>query len=356
MSNPETQIEFDPKSDSQPLVCLVCGSELFTDFISESQSSKVSLRCGGCGDIVGSGIKANAPVDKRAWWSLWLGLSSILLLCLTGIPAIYLGIRSLLRMRYTSARLGDRRAAIAGILLGSTFGVIGGCCILGVGGASLFAIWSRDSTDNFAQTMIVLGGIAEVDMPAQINHGSATSVMNTNQFNFQDAKVLERSCRIVIVYYPPAMIGGTASLKMQLRSEKLRGDAAHKVLEEVPLKWEIAGKTTTVSKYILEEKIFNDESEVKIKNEVLQYVGYVSVKHGIYGVGCAVRQPNDVFPDEASIQAFFNSITPVADPRPSKAWKEAKALVVEEPDKVEPVDAENTKPDEIDKADQDEAE
>ena len=122
------------------MTCLVCGARLYTDFVSESQSSKIWLRCGKCGDFIDSGVKANAPVDKFARRSLWLGISSIILLFFTGIPAIYYGVKSLMRSKYTSVRPGDRRAAIAGTALGTIFGVFLGTCVVGTAVSIIAAV------------------------------------------------------------------------------------------------------------------------------------------------------------------------------------------------------------------------
>ena len=246
MNNLETKIgDSVTKIDASPLVCQACGAELVTDFISEIQSARVLVRCGGCGVIIGSGIDENAPVDKRARWSLWLGISSVLLLFLTGIPAVYLEIRSLLRMRYTSFRLQDRYAAIAGTTLGSIFGVCGGFCGVFSLVVALALFFSQKTTFNFEQSMVVLSGIAKVEMPEGINQGVAVSAVNTHQFHFRDAKKKEdATCRIQLVYYPPVMVGGAATLKPTLRLNQINNDARYKTLGETQLNWEIAGKAT----------------------------------------------------------------------------------------------------------------
>ena len=87
-------------SSKDATMCLACGAQVFTDFGSSSKSAKISLRCGNCGDLIGTGVKANAPREKTASRSLWLGLSSIILLFFTGIPAIYYGIKSLLKKSF----------------------------------------------------------------------------------------------------------------------------------------------------------------------------------------------------------------------------------------------------------------
>ena len=330
MSNAETKYSSDSTKAVPSISCESCGSVLVTDFILGSQSTKVSLRCGGCGDLIGTRIKANAPVDKRARWSLWLGLSSILLLFITGIPAMYLGIRSLLRMRYTSFRLQDRRAAIVGTALGSLFGICGGFCGGGAIALSVVAFLSSSETRDLKQTLVVFEGVATGDIPKQMKQGFAIRAVNTHQFNFRDAKLnKDRTCRVHIVYFPPVMVGGMATLKQTLRLHKISNDSNHEPIEETTLNWEIAGESVVVYKYVMKETYENDKGET-VTNEVHQYLGYAHVEEGIYGVTCAIRVPNQVFPDEESIKSFFSSIGPAEKIDAAGAWKAARLIPITE--------------------------
>ena len=78
------------------------------------------------------------------------------------------------------------------------------------------------------------------------------------------------------------------------------------------------------------EETYRDDSGDDVKNEVIQYVGLVNVEAGIYGLSCSFRTPNKIFPDEASVEAFFKSVTPPDHLHPTEAWKKAKEIKVSE--------------------------
>ena len=87
----------------------------------------VQFRCSVCGHV---GFQNSSRDDhiqvQSAWWSLWLGLASIVLIFFTGIPAVYLGIKALLKMRYQKVTNLTRFAAVGGVAIGGVWGVMCG--------------------------------------------------------------------------------------------------------------------------------------------------------------------------------------------------------------------------------------
>jgi hypothetical protein len=82
------------------------------------------------------------PLDRGAVVSLVLGASAILLLLnvLTGLPALLLGIQRVRRINASDGRLGGRRCAVAGIVLG-VLGIVLGI----VGFTGLMLLRARES-------------------------------------------------------------------------------------------------------------------------------------------------------------------------------------------------------------------
>jgi hypothetical protein len=149
-------------------------------------SHQQQVRCARCGKVSRpqtDNVSQRKP-NRAARWSLWLGLSSILLLSITGIPALILGIRSLLQMRYEQPTRREKEAGVVGTLLGAIFGVLLGGCFLGGGGMILLAMLnlplerSRDA-DVIRQWM---DQVVQIDLPEGLELSSARKQMGTQTF------------------------------------------------------------------------------------------------------------------------------------------------------------------------------
>ena len=327
----------DIKMDSvfaKGLVCQNCQSELVTDFISSSQSAEVVIRCGNCGEAF-SPLQDSGVVDKNAWRSLWLGLASLVLICFTGIPAMYFGIKSLLRGRYTRTRPQDRRAAVAGTILGGLFGVFGSFCVFGLGGVVLVTYLSNANATTTEQTRHVLDGLATMNMPDELTVGRATKMLGSSIFRFGDNEDKNKAnLRFDFMYFPPAMAGSVTTLNSQLRNEQLNSEATYKEVSEELLKWDLCGRTIGVTKIVLEET--RDQQPA---TEVCLYYGFSSVKPGIFAVAF-MHRPVDSGLSEQQIRELIESITPREKIDVSHRWKELAKFSsneAEKPDDQEPV-------------------
>ncbi len=326
----------DIKVDSiftKGLTCQNCHSELVTDFIAASQSADVVIRCGNCGDVF-SPLQNLLIADKYAWRSLWLGIASVVLICFTGIPAMYFGIRSLLRSQYKRTRPQDRRAAVAGTILGGMFGIFGSFCVFGIGGAILIAYLSQVEAETMEQAKHVLDGVVKMEMPEQFVEGRATKMFGASVFRFYDnGDSDKRNSRFDFLYFPPAMAGSVTTLNSQLRSKRLLSDANYKELSEEILQWDLCGRTIGITKVVFEETL-DDQPPA----EVCLYYGFSAVEPGIFGIAIAHRTADSGL-TEQRIRELIESITPKEMIDVSQRWKEISKMnpnAANEPAKLEP--------------------
>lgn len=89
------------------------------------------VSCSQCGATFPLSQVSDTPprTSRQAVASMVLGVASIVGLFFTGIPAIFLGIRALVRMRRNPLLLKGHSMAIVGILSGGGFGLICGSCV-----------------------------------------------------------------------------------------------------------------------------------------------------------------------------------------------------------------------------------
>jgi len=142
--------------------CPQCESVMLVEVFGTSNP----IRCASCGNISLAPNKKSSDVHTYAWRSLWLGLASILLLFLTGIPAIWYGVRSLLRMRFVRSQPKDRKAAIAGVALGVIFGIAGTALVGLVGGIIAIVVFSIEETKDPERINEILATIGSLDVPS----------------------------------------------------------------------------------------------------------------------------------------------------------------------------------------------
>ena len=96
--------------------------------------------------------------SRQAVASMILGVVSIVGLFVTGIPAIFLGIRALVRMRRNPLLLKGHSMAIVGILSGGGFGLICGSC------ATLMFFGAQIGADFATKRLECVGHVEEISM------------------------------------------------------------------------------------------------------------------------------------------------------------------------------------------------
>ena len=164
----------------------------------------VLIRCASCGNIFRRDFARSRDTDRMAWRSLWLGLASIVLVFFTGIPAIYYGVRSLLRMRYRPAEKRDRTAAIAGVGLGSIFGLVIGPCVAMFGLIVLVGFMSAERTSDPIEIAAIMDEFCEMDYPEEFEFVRGRQAIQTKSIRWvlnTDEEPVKRLVRMELIYF-----------------------------------------------------------------------------------------------------------------------------------------------------------
>ena len=260
---------------------------------------------------------------------------------------MYFGIKSLLRGQYTRTRPQDRRAAVAGTILGGLFGVLGSFCVFGIGGLVLLTYLSNANATTTEQTRHVLDGVATMNMPDELITGRATKMLGSSIFRFGDNKdKIKGNMRFDFIYFPPAMVGSVTTLNNQLRTKRLNSAANYKEVSDELLKWDLCGRSIGVTKIVFEET--RDEQPA---TEVCLYYGFSSVKSGIFAVAF-MHRPAESGVTEQQIRELIESITPREKIDVSHRWKELSKFEPNDddtPDDQEPVEESDDEPEDAPK-------
>ncbi|MEM9409475.1 MAG: hypothetical protein AAGA30_00010 [Planctomycetota bacterium] len=145
--------------------CSHCHAILYTAEIPPG----VKSRCGACGQVeFVAGGKDEFVRYRSAWWSMWLGLASIVFLFLTGIPAVYLGVKSILKMQYLKVTDWTRRAAYIGVFSGGIFGVFFGGCVGFVGLVAFATFWTHQEIEDPIEVAKIHEQVASVSLPPDL--------------------------------------------------------------------------------------------------------------------------------------------------------------------------------------------
>lgn len=172
--------------------CQACNATLLPTKTERHQL----VRCGDCGSTflpLMTNKAALEKTDRMAKWSFWLGLSSLVLLMFTGIPALVLGIRSLRRMRFRSVEKREKFQAITGTVLGFLFGVCGGTCAILAAIAVGFFVSSYENTNDPDQVASIANSVATFDNTLGLEPESAFKFLNFKIIQFGEQNAEERS-------------------------------------------------------------------------------------------------------------------------------------------------------------------
>lgn len=280
-------------------VCQHCNAKLITEGLDPGQQ----ISCAQCQGLSTHGEIQNVATDRLAWRSLWLGLSSILLLFITGIPAIYYGIKSLLRMRFVKPKPTDKAAAIAGTTLGGCFGVaVGAIFIVGM------SIWLLNSL--LSVTIIEPGLVVErcqkhfvFEAPNNFSPVYAISSLgNAERILFSNDSDPQR--RTACIHFTIA-IGGIQANRMIVVAElsELRVDEndLRNAKSKENLKWSSNGSPINVVKRVYSASPESNEEETN------HYSGFINKDGAFYGVSIAY-EPDNCSLTELQVQKIFADI------------------------------------------------
>ena len=154
------------------MICPQCDSTLLTDVF----KTQNPVRCATCGQVSLQQTDVSNQASKYASRSFWLGLTSIVLLFLTGIPAIWYGIRSLLQMRFGQSITKDRKRAVIGTSMGFLFGVIvsGPVVLIGISALSFILLWEETKEPERVQELLSM--IGTIDVPVEFDDIEANAM------------------------------------------------------------------------------------------------------------------------------------------------------------------------------------
>ena len=284
--------------------CSNCQAELVT----ESLASGRDIRCASCGKVISREFLGATNFSYRdAWWSLGWGLSSIFLLCFAGIPAVYLGIRALLRMRYRPATLAARRTAIWGIVTGGLFGILMGGTLI-VTGVIVLVFWATtEQTEDPQRGLAILNEIASLDLDyerIQPQRALNSKVFMSVVELMDSPEEKDRRVNIKLLRMPSWMATNRAQLTNMLRGDLLDSSRKYHRDEPESLTWKINGKNVAVTKITSRFAQPSDDAESAVR--IMQYYFLTDLGNYAYGL-VLIHQPPDSKLDEEKVQKIFES-------------------------------------------------
>ncbi len=284
--------------------CSNCESILLTDVFKTPNP----IRCASCGHVSIPQTKSSNQANRFAWRSFWLGLTSIVLLCLTGIPAIWYGVRSLLQMRFVRSQKNDRKAAIVGICLGLLFGFIGSGIVAMIGAFSLIFMFLVEETKEPERIQEILANIGTIDIPEGFHAVEAKRIANqVERVDWRDSSKLDSANgRVRLV---KGVVGAQFS---EIERGKLVSMDFHGRIEvdessrrSDRLSWIFAGKEREVTRTTLHAKQGDFEvvrySVTTIPDDEKEFSA----------LAVSIRKPGDF--TEADVQKIFESYEPKSD-------------------------------------------
>ena len=270
------------------------------------------IRCASCGNIFDRDFTRSGDTDRMAWRSLWLGLASILLMFFTGFPAIYYGVRSLLRMRYRPTAKRDRTAAVAGVGLGAFFGLVIGPCISLFGLMILIAVMSTDRSTDPVEIAAMLDEFCELDYAEEFEFIRGSQTFQTRSIRWAlntDEEPVKRLVRMELTYFGGFMKDNNSfNVRSITRSEALIDDSF-----QLNQSTDLMGWTMSQGKEIEARR---DELEEVIEGETIlshRYSGICMCDKGLFGLAVCVRQPDAALSEE-QVKAIFASCRSKPDP------------------------------------------
>ena len=283
------------------------------------------LRCAACAtqfEFDGQSDTARVRKPNRfAWRSLWLGLSSILLLFLTGVPAVYYGVRALLQMRYQRPTSRERAAAIGGTVLGTLFGMLMGGCVLSAGVVLALFFLTFEQTDDPAAIQRQLDRMAHVDIPEGITPRRMIQVMNLQTHVGWDDRQNEDdrpNVAIRLIFYQKTLSMNYSQIQQNLKATRIRIRPTIQLDSTEILDWEMDGKPAKITHNrfaILPEEDAPPSASTDAESNPAEplprradrYYGFVVSETGAVGMAVFVFDPPGKL-DQKQIEEMFASL------------------------------------------------
>jgi hypothetical protein len=303
--------------------CQFCNSNLVSAGLNPGQQ----IRCANCLEIGIFGKIEKVATHQMAWRSFWLGLSSILLLFFTGLPAIYYGIRSLLRMRFVKPKPIDRAVAITGTALGGCFGILVGImaiCLMIIG---LIGYLTYQETNEAAEVVQKCSEVFEFEIPPGTQPIKATSLFNNiRSFDFADSeKVSERNVRIQLRHAGVSIQTNKDLFIDSLKEKRLNEKSLGKPQSSEIFQWEMNDEIVDVRKIVysrprnressepLDNEIADDQTTASEMMDTHLYFACLVRSTGYYGL-VVVFEPEELKLSESEVRAIFANTKIVSQP------------------------------------------
>ncbi len=272
---------------------------------------------------------------RSAWWSLAFGVVCLLALAVgigvfffiqqwwilgffcfatvIGFPAVYLGLRALLKMKYQRTSSATRIAAIGGSALGGVFGILicGMISVFGLGIA--WFVFSTVILEGPEACLTRTREILLIDLPPETNiqpYRIRTSAMQVNRIDFRNAeRVDESTVSMKVLRFPKWVTTNRQHFVGMLEDEIFDrfSDSELSSREKENLEWQMVGRPEKINR-ILWHWTSNHEDRVQ-KTDVLQYYSFFDVGGTSFGI-VLIHQPADSKLSEDDIRNIFESFRP----------------------------------------------
>ncbi|MDG2184529.1 MAG: hypothetical protein P8K79_02550 [Mariniblastus sp.] len=285
-------------------------------------SYRQQVRCARCGKVSRPQTEnaSQRKPNRAARWSLWLGLSSILLLSITGIPALILGIRSLLQMRHEQPTKREKEAGVLGTLLGLVFGVLLGGCFLGGGGMILFAMLNLPLERSHDADVIRqwMDQVVQIDLPDGLEPSSARKQLGTQTLfefdNFSQWPLLpgqspSKFTSLSVIHFAKSPTFSLPLMKNELN--RAQADWIVKLLKQGKqerLEWTLCGTPTEVihTSYSAQTSPGSPSTP-----KADRYIAIVADDHAAVGLKLVTESKESMSTDE--VRRIFESLKMVRD-------------------------------------------
>lgn len=321
--------------------CNHCQAELYTDSIAGVRN----LRCAKCNHLNSFVGKSQTNQNRDAWFSLWLGLSSMLLICVTGIPALFFGIRALAKMRYHPTSSRAKTATIVGLAAGFVGTFVIGLFAAFVGLIGYFIVSTKpiDDPAQLAANINRIGTFVRSDVPnIQPRRSTPANATNFEFIVWTDDRLdshwlcnekprsvylwneQNRTTRILVSRFPKWLEINLIELKKQLRDMDLHEKEKRRQTGNEHLTWKFVGEETQISKISFEEilktkkqadngtepatPIDADDAKTEPAKMILYCCLEIRNKNG-YAFGL-IHDPEKSNLTEAQIRTIFESFEP----------------------------------------------
>jgi hypothetical protein len=262
------------------------------------------VRCGGCGNTflpVLSDQGAIQKTDRMAKWSFWLGLASLVLCMVTGIPALILGLRSLRRMRFRVVQKREKFQAVTGTILGLVFGVIGGGCLTASGLVIGLFVSSFEVTKEAERVVVIAEKTADFDNTLDLKPLRAISFLVFKSFQYGDRPNDDEEDNVRLTalefHYQPDARNPSRILRDEFIGDN-KSDFELAASDE--LDWQVVGSNVT-------RELF--ESEANPEKQVIRYTVLRKDNYSWFGA-TIVHDPALSGLEEEDIKRLMQSLKP----------------------------------------------